>query len=168
MNDYINELIRKHRCTGILLDTNILLLYFVGAVDPERINTFKRTYSQGFSMEDYFILVNLLDQFEQAITTPNILTEVSNFLGQLPQNLHTQYFNTFANGIRTLNEHYITSSDAFQRLELQPFGLTDAGIIETAKDNFLLLTEDFKLSQCAHYAGVDTLNFNHIKSLPLS
>ena len=164
MNEYIIGLIRKYRNVGVLLDTNILLLYFVGAVDPRMITSFKRTRNRGFTEEDYLILVSLLKQFNKAVTTPNILTEVSNFLGQLPDHLHHDYFGIFANGITILDEQYLASSNVSKSYEIQRFGLTDAGRIQFAKGSFLLLTEDFRLSQYSQKAGIDALKFNHIKS----
>lgn len=43
MKDVINSLIRRYHQKGILIDTNILLLYFVGTVNRERITRFNRT-----------------------------------------------------------------------------------------------------------------------------
>jgi hypothetical protein len=165
MKDYIAGLVQKYRNFGILLDTNILLLYFVGAVNHKMITKFKRTRNRGFSEEDYFILVTLVKQFNTLITTPNILTEVSNFLGQLPEDLHQDYFDTFAHGITTFDEQYFSSSTVSKSYEFQRFGLTHASIIHFAKGNYLLVTADFKLSQYSQSVGLDTLNFNHLKSL---
>ena len=130
MNDYVVKLIQKYRNVGVLLDTNILLLYFVGSVDPKMIATFKRTQNKGFTEADYYTLIGLLKQFRKAITTPNILTEVSNFLGQLPDHLHHDYFARFATDISTLDEHYLTSSDLALTYEFGQLGLTDSGIIQ--------------------------------------
>jgi rRNA-processing protein FCF1 len=165
MNEYIIKLIQKYRNVGVLLDTNILLLYFVGSVDPKMIATFKRTHNKGFTETDFYTLVSLLKQFKKAITTPNILTEVSNFLGQLPDHLYQDYFEWFANAISTLDEHYLTSSELAHTYEFGQFGLTDSGIIQLAKDKFLIITEDFRLSQYSQKIGIDTLNFNHIRTL---
>lgn len=47
----IDSLWARYRQKGILVDTNILLLWFVGAVNRDRISQFKRT--QKFSPEDF-------------------------------------------------------------------------------------------------------------------
>ena len=39
----VRELIRKHRGGGLIVDTNLLLLYLVGKTNPSRISKFKRT-----------------------------------------------------------------------------------------------------------------------------
>ena len=85
MSNYIIELLQRYRGKGVLLDTNILLLYFVGAFNPEEIPRFKRT--KMFTVEDHDTLVGILGYFEKIVTTPNILTEVSNLSGQLAEHL---------------------------------------------------------------------------------
>ncbi len=77
MIEWMEELIYKYSNKGLLIDTNILLLYFVGSFDRQHIEKFKRT-SQ-FTIKDFDYLVILLDRFDTLVTTPNILTEVNNF-----------------------------------------------------------------------------------------
>ncbi len=43
------------------------------------------------------------------------------------------------------------------------FGLTDAAIAEIAAKKYLVLTDDFRLSQSLQAAGIDALNFNHVR-----
>lgn len=78
MNDHIADLIRKYRDNGILLDTNVLLLYLVGSIDPQNVGRFKRTAK--YDENDFRILSNLVNLFKTNVTTPHILTEASNFL----------------------------------------------------------------------------------------
>jgi len=40
INRYTISLLETYRQKGILVDTNILLLYFVGSVNPKRISQF--------------------------------------------------------------------------------------------------------------------------------
>lgn len=81
MKDMINFLFQKYKNKGILVDTNILLLWIVGHVNRNRISKFNRT--EQFLPEDYDLLVKLLNYFGQIITTPNILTEVNSLVNQL-------------------------------------------------------------------------------------
>ena len=62
----------------------------MGNFQPARITTFKRT--QQFVEEDFQLLRLLLGYFDKIITTPNILTEVSNLAGHLEGNLKLAYF----------------------------------------------------------------------------
>ena len=43
MTNYLDSLFARYRQKGILVDTNILLLLFVGSVNRKRISQFKRT-----------------------------------------------------------------------------------------------------------------------------
>ena len=58
MIEHIRELIARYSRKGILIDTNILLLYFIGSFDPGLISSFKRTAR--FSVEDYETLLILV------------------------------------------------------------------------------------------------------------
>ncbi|MHC4179441.1 MAG: PIN domain-containing protein, partial [Planctomycetota bacterium] len=151
----------RHSSSGVLVDTNILLLYFVGSFNREQIPRFKRTNQ--FAVDDYDLLVRLLSRFARVVTTPNILSEVNSLSGQMGEPAKTEYFQEFARGIATLDEQYVASAAASQRSEFPKLGLTDSGILHLAGGKYLVLTDDFKLCQFLERAGVDVLNFNHIR-----
>ena len=73
MNPTIEELTDRYRNKGVLVDSNLLLLLFIGATDRKIISRFKRT--QTFVEEDYDTLLAYLDCFSKRITLPNILSE---------------------------------------------------------------------------------------------
>jgi hypothetical protein len=125
------------------------------------ITNFKRTSSR-FVVEDYDTLTLLLKPIEKIITTPNILTEVSNLSNN--EILGPGYFDKFAHNISLLTEVYLRSEDIVKVEGFRKFQLTDTGILETAREKYLVLTEDFALSQFLQKQGVDTLNFNHIRT----
>ena len=83
MIDYIRKLFGKYKYKGVIVDTNILLLLFVGSVNKKRISKFNRT--EQFSPKDYDFLVEIISYFSKIVVTPNILTEVSNFINQLTE-----------------------------------------------------------------------------------
>ena len=49
----IDERIPRYQCRGLLIDTNLLLLYLVGEVDPRIIARFKRTQAFEAKTSDY-------------------------------------------------------------------------------------------------------------------
>ncbi len=161
MSDFVAGLIERYRSSGILVDTNLLLLYFVGSLDPNLISTFKRTIA--FTSEDFVLLNRLLREFRRVVTTPNILTEVNSLSNQLPENIKQRYFPLFAKGIMLLEEIYTPSRDIAVRREFVAFGLTDTGIFHNAANVYLILTEDFRLSQVLAAQGIDVINFNHLR-----
>jgi len=164
MNDWILNLISRYRRHGVLIDTNVLLLYFVGSFDRGQITRFKGT-SDRFVPEDYDTLCAFVRQFQRQVTTPNILSEVNSLSGQLGEPERTSYFERFARGITLFDEHYVASREVAGATEFVKVGLTDAGIFHLAKARFLVLTDDFRLSQCLQSADIDAINFNHIRPL---
>ncbi len=74
MNDsYIQSVITKYKSKGILVDTNILLLFFVGSSNPARISRFPRT--EQFDESDFELLLSAFQSFSKIISTPHILDE---------------------------------------------------------------------------------------------
>ena len=161
MSETVNQF-QRYRQAGIMVDTNILLLFFIGAFDQNLIPRFKRT--RQFSVEDYATLISILDLFDRIATTPHILTEVSNLSGQLGEPARSEYFKKFSSDITLLEEENVASRDVAQMQEFVKFGLTDTGIIHLTKGKYLVLTDDFRLSQYLQSAGVDVVNFNHIRT----
>ncbi|HEV7860178.1 MAG TPA: PIN domain-containing protein [Pyrinomonadaceae bacterium] len=163
--NYVKDLLSRYSNKGILIDTNLLLLYFVGKYKPSEIPKFKRTAA--FEINDFRLLLSILRRFNRIVTTPNILTEVSNLSNQLPNNSKLAYNAEFASQVLRLDEKYIPSSDICSLDHFRKFGLTDSGIIESAKNQYLVLTDDFKLTNFLEKIKVDVINFNHIRLLRL-
>jgi len=158
------QLIETYSQSGLLIDTNILLLYIVGSVRKELVPTFNRT--SRFAVEDFDTLVRFLTPFHKTVTTPNILTEVSNLLRQISPGWERPCFEKLAGLIRVIDEHYIASIVASGMDSFGKFGLTDAAIVAMlAKDKYLVLTDDFALSQYLTKKGVDAVNFNNVRVL---
>jgi hypothetical protein len=161
MSSFVGHLVDQYRTKGILIDTNILLLWLVGSTNKDRISQFKRT--QSFEVRDYELLAYIFTKFQRILTTPNILTEVSNLINQLGEPDRSKCFSIFARDIVQLDEiykdsHTIAATDKFQK-----FGLTDCGIVNVAKDSYLVLTDDLRLANYLQNIGIDTLNFNNIR-----
>jgi rRNA-processing protein FCF1 len=161
MRDYISSLFSRYRQKGILIDTNILLFYFVGTVNQERISRFNRT--QQFVPEDYDLLVQIINYFHRVIVTPNILTEVNSLANQLGEPERSQCFSIFAQSIAALEEFYIESEAVTTNKGFTKFGLTDSGILSLSRDRYLVLTDDLKLAAYLQKEGIDAINFNNIR-----
>jgi hypothetical protein len=160
MSDPLQLLVR-YRGKGVLVDANLLLLYFIGQYDRRRILSFKRT--KMFIEEDFDLLLGVLRMFGQVVTTPNILTEVSNLSGQLELRERPKYFSEFAEGVLLLEEEYLASAQACSLKHFEKLGLTDSGIVHLANGRYLVLTIDFKLWSYLQNVGIDAVNFNHLR-----
>ena len=62
----------------VLLDTMLLVLFVVGTTNRAYIKPHKRL--DGYTDQDYDLLVNWVGQHAGVMVTPNTLTEASNFL----------------------------------------------------------------------------------------
>lgn len=78
--EHIREFIRRYRDVGLLIDANLLLLFFVGLADRTLIARHERTSK--FTADDFDLLDKFAGQFRPIVTTPNILTLVVNLAGQ--------------------------------------------------------------------------------------
>lgn len=157
----IEEFLQKYRSRGILVDTNLLLLLFIGSTSESNIKDFKRTTA--YTVEDYRLLLRLIDQFTKVIVTPNILTEVSNLSNGLYGERLRQFYEAFAKSLSVMSELYVTSASTSDIPGFHAYGLADSGIIAVAKDQYLVLTDDLRFASFAGQNGVDVLNFNHIR-----
>lgn len=160
MTDHVKSLLQRYFLRGILVDTNILLLLFVGELDRERITRFGRT--EQFTPEDYDILVDLLKRFEIIATTPNVLTEVNSLLNKLGEPARE----VFASGAAALEESYLPSKEIVSiGWPFRKYGLTDCGVAQLAQDKYLVLTDDLKLISYLNHQGIDAINFNNLRFL---
>lgn len=158
----INRLLQQYHSRGLLIDANILLMYFVGRFDRTRIPRFKRT--EQFSVSDFDLLVRLMPHFRRLVATPHVLAEVNSLSNAMAEPAKTHYFEMFAQEIERLDEEYVSSSVAACLPYFPRFGLTDSTIISLA-ERFLVLTDDLKLARFLNSSGRDALNFNHLRWL---
>lgn len=163
MTDEIESLLSKYFLKGILVDTNILLLLFVGEANKDRITRFPRT--EQFRLSDYDLLVDLLRRFKTIATTPNILTEVNSLINQLGEPDRSMCYEVFATRLPSLEETYLPSKEvASLEWHFLSYGLTDCSMAELAQNRYLVLTDDLKATSYLLSQGIDVVNFNNLRS----
>ncbi len=158
----MNSLIAKYSQRGLLLDTNILLLYVIGNYDPNRIESFKRTNI--FLQKDFTLLRSLLERFQKVVSTPHILTEVSNLSGNIFEAAKLDVFSQLSVFVSESEEQNIAATSICETPDFARFGIADTAISLVAKNRFLVLTEDFALYNLLSTRGIDAINFNHIRT----
>jgi hypothetical protein len=155
-------LIEKHRSRGALIDANLLVLHLVGKTNKHRIRDFKT--GDVFGVKDFDLLEALVEYLGKLITTPHVLTEVSNLA-----KLHGKELGAFRQeykvAVEQMDEFYdesraVVADAAFMRL-----GLTDAAITMLQRRNLLVLTVDSILWDTLQQRGLDAVNFNHVRPL---
>lgn len=149
--------------SGLLLDTNLLVLYVIGQYDPKRINGHKRL--QIYTVEDYDLLLRFMSLFRSFATTPNILTEVSNLL----EKDSYQYGPVLAIVPKLVAEFVELYEPSYpvmteREKEFIKFGLSDVVSCAVLEQNYALLTDDLKLCYYLQNNGFSALNFNNLRS----
>jgi len=157
--------IPTYRKRGVLVDTNLLLLYFTGLVDAHAIANFKPLRSHAFTPADYELLLRFLNQFDRIVTTPHILAEVSNHSDKLKGRAHDELVRAIAFAAAELTEEFRPAKTICELEEFRKFGLTDAAITAIAARNYLVLTIDFPLAGHLESRGIDVINFNHLRPI---
>lgn len=146
----------------VFVDTNLLVVLLVGAVDIEQVERFKRTRS--YSRDDYALLVNFVGEFQRMLATPNVLTETSNLLGQLAEPLRRRALGALGNLTGACGEAYYPSAE----LVLDPYfpllGLSDTSIIRAVDRDVTVVTDDLQLYVRLSASGINAINFNHLRS----
>lgn len=155
MLEEADRLLQHYRRVGVVLDANLLVLLVVGLHDRRRIPAFKRT--KQYAVEDFDLLDRLIGSLERTIVTPGILTEASNLIG-------SEHLPVLGLLIDHFAEQYTPSISVAAHPLFRRFGLTDANIADLGA-HYLILTDDFRLSESLRARGHDVLNFNHLRPL---
>lgn len=151
---------------GLLVDTNLLLLYFIGGFRLGLIRSFSRTSE--FSEADFRLLAQIIYHFNHRIaTTPHILTEVSNFLGQHHEPERSALLKFLGDSIKAWNEERPVARQ-LARFDFFPkFGLTDTGIVDVSRSSCLVLTNEWPLSGFLAKRNIAVLHFQELQTLCL-
>lgn len=155
-------LITRYIHRGILVDSSLLVVYLVGIFDHRQLLNC-RAIKSSFSQAEFDLLRNLLAEFDAIITTPHVLTEVSNLAGRLPRVVHSRFREFFARVMTRLTERSVAAIEIASAEHFIRFGMADTAITLIAPGEFLVLTEELALFDYLSRNGVDVLNFNHIR-----
>ena len=167
MSASLDELIARYRDRGILIDTNLMLLWLVGSFDIGKISRYKRT--SAFTPEDFQALHRLAARFSNIVVTPNIWTEVSNLVGESGRKVFPyEFFAHFVRTFKDIGERYLPSNVAASEKCFAPLGLTDTVIVASCSGKYLVLTDDLNLYIELVSRGFDAVNFNHLRPKILS
>ena len=147
---------------GLLVDTNLLVLYTVGAVNRNRIENFKRTSK--YTRSDYDLLREFLDKFNPIYAVPHVLAEVSN-LTDLSGAERQQARLILKQTISKLVEETVPSAAAAADASYDRLGLVDAAIGVGARIcKCAVLTDDLALYVHLLNNGIDAINFAHLQA----
>lgn len=161
----VAQLIAKYRNTGLLIDTNLLVRLIVGTLDRKLIK-FNRADSRPFTEEDFDLLVEFATLFTRIVSTPHILTELSNLTGKLDSKRHSEVreiIKIFV--LKKVDEAQVSAADIVQHEMFVRLGMADTAIHLIAPGKYLVLTDELALVGTLRKRGIDVINFNNIRML---
>jgi hypothetical protein len=137
--------------------------FYDTATGYKLVNTFK--YTKGtYGSEDFDALLAFLQVFRTVVTTPHILTEVSNSItSELTDPARDLCLGLMQQTIPSFQEHHVPAEDLMEEDRFRTYGVADMGILRTAAERHLVLTDDYRLSGYLNQIGIDTLSLPEIK-----
>ncbi|HWG07258.1 MAG TPA: hypothetical protein VG271_19820 [Beijerinckiaceae bacterium] len=147
----------------IILDANLLLLLVVGMASRTYIATHQRLTA--YTTDDFLLLRTFLSKAKWIVVTPNTLTEASNLVAYIADPARTRIYEVFRTLVKTpgIEEQYVESVIAVDRIEFLRLGLTDAALLHNTTASRVLLTADLDLYLAATKKGLQAENFNHLR-----
>ena len=111
------------------------------------------------------MLLTYMSQFRQFVTTPNILTEVSNLL-EKDVYQHGPVLGILPGLIKDFAELHEPSYPVMtvQNTVFVKFGLSDTVSCKLAEQDYVILTDDLNLCHYLLNKGLSALNFNNLRS----
>jgi hypothetical protein len=143
----------------VLLDTNVLMLLVIGSLSRDLIGTHRRT--QQFTPSDFDLLQGRLQVYDPVITTPAILTELSNLMWN---DFHEIVSQTMINVCRPFVELISPKEEVFAAEGFDRLGFADASILASLDPETTVLTDDVALYLQVLYMGKEAINFNHLRN----
>jgi hypothetical protein len=163
------DLYLKHIGKPVLLDANLLLVLLSGMLGTTFFASFERVKND-YTFADYELLLNLISQFRGLITTPHILTEVSNLANKLHGTYRDAWYRKLAGfvsigqGNSSVSEIWEPPKEFVTMAEFIKFGITDCVVARFASGG-LVVTADGRLSSTLRSKGIDVLNFNELRMM---
>ncbi len=158
-NTWLAALVAKHARKGVLVDANLLVVYCIGSCGQGLIKQAKPT--KQYTVLDFQLLEDLLGRFSTIITTPNILTEVSNLVGRVRDDIREMTCGMIKGQAFTIfDERYVATKTACESSIFARLGLSDAVMATLAEENILVLTNDLDLKLHLEYRGNDVIHYD--------
>lgn len=166
----LDEIILFRQTKGkkkLILDTNVLLLLFIGMNDISSLSKYGCT--QKYTEDDYRLLLKILGFFESEIViTPHTIAEFSNFFKRDIKNpkLH-HYMVMVMDKLKNYKEEYISLKELL-KIEVKAlvsFGFPDMSIIEAAiKIDAVILTDEVNLCDHANLKRIPNIRFSALRA----
>jgi hypothetical protein len=158
MTNNLETLLSEYKNKGIFVDTQLLIHYIVGSADIKLLG--KTKISSNADENDFILISEIIDYFDIKITTPNILTEVSDLLGE-----ENNFHEILKEYIKITKEVFLPSFELSEKEVFTSFGLADTSIIESCRNSYLVFTDDSDLYGYLAGQKIDTIKFSYLRML---
>lgn len=145
----------------LLLDTNVLVLWIAGSLQPNLIGQHRRL--RDYDEDDFAIVDALARQSQNHISTPHILTETSNLLGAGPQQMVVGGGEALTDYIGALDEIFTPAQTIAAQPEMLALGLADAAVYHLGMSDTQIVSMDFHLCNRLMQKGVSAINPRHFR-----
>lgn len=161
----LTEHVSTHRRSGILLDTNVLLLLIMSQFRPSLVGGHRL---EKYALADADLLEEFVARFRRIFTTVHVLTETSNLAAQALKGttrdeLFSWLYPKFSGADSKALVPLRVRSRALNEAVFVRLGLTDAALTAVAAKGRLLLTDDLDLHVAASSLGASSVNFTHMR-----
>lgn len=147
--DDVRKYVYRDTPTGVIIDTNLLILLLIGNYDPIFIREYKQLNNSDkkYTEEDFELLKQVLACFKKVIITPQIIAELSNLSitkSGVPENRFPLYLQKVIAFLKVADEQHQKSSCLWgmEMKMIRDFGFTDMTILELAKNNNMAVLTD--------------------------
>jgi hypothetical protein len=169
----IEKYIIRDKPEGLIVDTNLLILFLIGKYDAEFIERCALTCNNNYLKEDYELLYKIMKLFKKIIITPYIIAEISNLSkSKIKDEKLINYFKVFVEflGAPSIEEKNV-GMEKFLGIEIGymgKFGFTDMAICELSKSNNLAIITDDGPFYYFFNTKIPVIKFEVIKNSSLS
>ncbi|MEZ6928092.1 MULTISPECIES: PIN domain-containing protein [unclassified Aeromonas] len=158
----LDELHRRYRTAGVMLDTNLLVMYLIGIYKKELVPQFKRT--EKYTVDDFEFLEFYVGSFDKLIVTPHVLAETWNFVEKIPKHEYEAFLAKAIPCLEIFEEEYVDKGSIISSNGFSYIGVTDMAVIKAAKSkSCLVITDDLRAYVQFFEHGVETININHLR-----
>lgn len=151
---------------GVLLDTNVLLLFLIGSISEDQIDKSKHLRLRDYDKEDFDILKYILRYNRGFVITPHIATETWD-LGENALSGHylqafKDLFSAFLLGAR---ETWIPVERLLGESYFFRLGIADSGAARIKRRRPIVVTDDGKLARELEAQRKKVVNFTNLRNL---
>ena len=161
----LDDMIRRHRHSGLLVDANLLLVFLLASWDIRIAVQFKRT--RGYDVDDIDALKLILSEFDRLVVTPSVLAEVSNLSSHLDGGRKEAFFRHLVGLLPSpvFEERLVPLGRACGAPSFIRLGYTDATVDELGFAGVPVLTDDLDLYVHLVNRGIEAFNFTQLRAL---